>query len=920
MHSELILPLVVDRTPVGTFNFAKRETGFYTQTHCDLAGTFTSALDILAKQIQASQDEEARHDVALQFQKAKNVDTVLNALLHHLQTRYDRIRVYLYDPGIDGLIGHMQAGPEQVAEFSASVYPIAQDPHSKQTFSSDAPKVYSTRTNEHENLKETLGPRVILVSKTVPQWAEFPLKLFIDGRHVIEGKISVDNSVTSAPINEDQLKRQMVLISLATLAIHRTNMRINMADEVDQRTHQPSATNKVLEEKDKLLTALQEVSHRSFSYLNQDEILDTFARLIIQAGIFRSLMIALVDRETESIEVVRAFQKELPDGPNGPVNIVNYEKTCGTRYPLSDDNITPTAARTGEMQIAEFKSDSRLESRFEENQNWDDKIAYFIPVRREEKVVAVLATGTQRRDKALFIDHVKTMEPLFDQLGIALEHAALYHTARKNEAHYRSLFENMQSAFAYHQPITDRKGKPQNYVFLEVNQAFEEITRLKRADIIGQLVTTVLPGSKEDLADWIGRFGQVAQTGKATHFESYFQALGQWYSVSAYSPQQGYFVTLLTEITERKKSEERMGELLDFQVQMLNTPVVWICAFGEDLKMTFWNHAAELISGYSSEEVLGSEDIWQKLYPDPDNLQTLVNTAKEVLSHEGRIVNIESAIQCKEGKTKIIYWHANRLISRQGEALGYLAIGLDVSHHKQLETEIVRLERLKALVELAAGVSHNLNNMLTGILLPAAVLNEMSLPSGAVENVEDILVSATRARDLVSQLSQSVRKDPPETSEPVDTNRVVSQAVRATQARWKDECRSRGIQVGITLDTGNTPLVKATTAGLHDVLVNLIFNAVDALPEGGIINISTRPLPDGSQISVQDDGVGMSSDTRLRVFEPFFTTKMNVGTGLGLSTAYNHVQRWGGELSVESELGRGTVFTIKLSDWSPGKK
>jgi len=791
MRSDLILPLVVDKSPVGTFNFTKKEPHFYTLDHLKFAQTVASALALVAKHIQTYQDKEALTDTSLQVQKATDVDSALMVILQHLQKHFDRARIYLYDPNINSLIGHLQYGPELMRDFKSKIYPIDQDAYSLQTFSADHPRIYQTNTPEHEGRMQAVGTQNVENPKVVSEWADFPLTQYSGDQQVIIGKISVDNNITFIPRSKDLLNRQMVLISQATIAIHHATLQKSMTAQVAQRTQQLSATNRVLEEKDKLLSALQEVSNRSFSYLDQDEILDNFGKRIIQTGVFRSLMIAFVDHETETIEVVRAFQREQPDGPFGRVDIVNYEETCGTRYHLNDDNITPITARTGEMQIAEEKLDSRLDARFEENQHWEDKIAYFIPLKHEEKVFAVLATGTSRRDKPLFLNNLKTMEPLFNQLVIALEHAVLYKTSQR--------------------------------------------------------------------------------------------------------------------------SEERLAELLDFQAQMLDTPVVWICAFDNDRKITFWNRAAELISGYSSDEVLGTKDIWDKLYPDSDYFKAYINSAKDLMEKEGRISNIESTIQCKEGKPKTISWHANRLTGRQGDAFGYLALGLDITHRKQLETKIVRLERLKALGELAAGVSHNLNNMLTGILLPVAMLKDTHLPPpDAVENVEDIFISATRARDLVTQLNQSVRKNTPEKSESVDVNLVITQVVRATRARWKDESESKGIQIHVNIEAGATPPVQATASGLHDVLVNLIFNAVDALPKGGQINITTQIQRDAVQVSIEDDGLGMSPETQLRVFEPFFTTKMDVGTGLGLSTAYSQVQRWGGDLSVESELGKGTVFSIKL--------
>jgi CheY-like chemotaxis protein len=104
-------------------------------------------------------------------------------------------------------------------------------------------------------------------------------------------------------------------------------------------------------------------------------------------------------------------------------------------------------------------------------------------------------------------------------------------------------------------------------------------------------------------------------------------------------------------------------------------------------------------------------------------------------------------------------------------------------------------------------------------------------------------------------------------------------------------------------------------AGLHDIVLNLLFNAVDALPDGGDIWIETRPTEQGALVSVKDNGVGMTDEVRRRVFDPFFTTKAHVGTGLGLSTVYGQVTRWGGEIGVDSRPGEGATFTIVFRQW-----
>ncbi len=134
---------------------------------------------------------------------------------------------------------------------------------------------------------------------------------------------------------------------------------------------------------------------------------------------------------------------------------------------------------------------------------------------------------------------------------------------RASEAKYRRLFENMTNGFAYHKIVTDEKSVPVDYIFLEVNNAFETMTGLKRSDILGKTIREVLPGIDNDPADWISTYGEVALKGRETRFEQFSESLGRWYSVSAYSPLIEHFVTIFEDITERKRIEEELQRAHD---------------------------------------------------------------------------------------------------------------------------------------------------------------------------------------------------------------------------------------------------------------------------------------------------------------------------------------------------------------------
>jgi len=233
---------------------------------------------------------------------------------------------------------------------------------------------------------------------------------------------------------------------------------------------------------------------------------------------------------------------------------------------------------------------------------------------------------------------------------------------------------------------------------------------------------------------------------------------------------------------------------------------------------------------------------------------------------------------------------------------------------ERMQQELVRLERLRALGELSAGFCHNFNNILVSVLGPAQFLKRYTDNPQALRETERIITGATRARDLVQRLSQAVRSEPEGDRYGVSINERVHQAIQGARPRWKDESEAKGIPIEIVTELEDVPLIQSTLE-LNDVLLNLLLNAVDAMPEGGTITFRTQVVEDGVQLTVTDTGMGMVEEVRRRVFEPFFTTKMDVGSGLGLSMVYGTVTRWGGHIEVESTPGRGTTFTLRFPVW-----
>jgi GAF domain-containing protein/anti-sigma regulatory factor (Ser/Thr protein kinase) len=237
------------------------------------------------------------------------------------------------------------------------------------------------------------------------------------------------------------------------------------------------------------------------------------------------------------------------------------------------------------------------------------------------------------------------------------------------------------------------------------------------------------------------------------------------------------------------------------------------------------------------------------------------------------------------------------------------------SAYHELETaqdQLVQTEKLRALGEMASGVAHDFNNLLAAILgRVQLILRQITDPTLArwLQVIEQAALDGAQTVRQIQEFTR-VRRDQP--TELVDPNRAVEDALEMTRPRWHGASPAEGVQVRVETRLGPVPRVEGHPAELREVLTNLILNALDALPEGGTLSLVTRAVGDQVEIVIADSGVGMPEAVRRRIFEPFFTTKGPRGTGLGLAMAYGIVTRHGGQITVESEEGRGTEFTIRL--------
>jgi signal transduction histidine kinase/CheY-like chemotaxis protein/uncharacterized membrane protein affecting hemolysin expression len=257
----------------------------------------------------------------------------------------------------------------------------------------------------------------------------------------------------------------------------------------------------------------------------------------------------------------------------------------------------------------------------------------------------------------------------------------------------------------------------------------------------------------------------------------------------------------------------------------------------------------------------------------------------------------------------------------------YTALQKAYDDLRESQQTILQQERLRALGQMASGIAHDINNAISPVALYTEALleNEPGLSDRGRESLHIIRRAIGDVGQTVARMREFYRQQDRQAQlGAVDLNVLVEQVLALTSARWSDVPQERGIVIDVRTDLdAELPQVHGAQSDIRDALTNLVFNAVDAMPDGGVLTVRTRRVAlsglDAAErsaaveISVTDTGVGMDDETRRRCFEPFFTTKGERGTGMGLAMVYGMVKRQGAEIDVESAPGKGTTVRVRLA-------
>lgn len=474
---------------------------------------------------------------------------------------------------------------------------------------------------------------------------------------------------------------------------------------------------------------------------------------------------------------------------------------------------------------------------------------------------------------------------------------------RQSEEHFRTLIENSSDVIT----ILDAKGR----ITFE-SPSVERVLGYSQEALIGRNAFDLI--HPNDLPPVLEAFSgekfAAAVEYRFRHRDGSWRVLESMGRNLLGDPHVGGIVVNSRDITERRKAEERLHE----QAALLDKATDAIIAINLDGKVTFWNSGAERLYGWRADEAVGQLPE-TKLY-SKENAPAVDARARTLRDGEWKG---ELSQVTREGNEILVESRWTLVHDRDRNPKSILIINTDVTEKKKLEAHLLRAQRMESIGTLAGGIAHDLNNVLTPILMAIRVLREDLQDGGSRRLLDTLESSAQRGANIVAQVLSFARGAEGERAL-FNLRHPIEEVLKIARDTFP-----RVVMIHSEIPKDLWPIYGEATQ-IHQVLMNLLVNARDALPHGGKIRVEAanmlidesyaRMQPDAQPgryvvITVTDTGTGIPPALLSRIFEPFFTTKpIGKGTGLGLSTVLGIIRSHGGFINVYSEVGKGASFKV----------
>jgi PAS domain S-box-containing protein len=491
------------------------------------------------------------------------------------------------------------------------------------------------------------------------------------------------------------------------------------------------------------------------------------------------------------------------------------------------------------------------------------------------------------------------VEALAERLAIGIAQAELFEMVARGKSEWETTFDAMSDGIF----IFDRAGE-----LKRVNRAGAAMEDEHPRALLGRKCCDILRSNDEDVTCVVEK---ALESGRSVVLEITPNRLNRPLLVSVEPVMGAGDIPSAVVCTARDLSELRKVQAVAREHQSLLTNILEsaresIYAVDPDGRFKWCNSATLKGLGYQRNDFIG-RPLLEMVYESDRELVK----EKLDLALAGMPQTYEMRYFAHDGRLRYARVDNSPLVV-EGGTTGVLGIARDITEQKEERERAARADKLRALGQLASGVAHDFNNSLAAILGRAQLLRRQISDAPLLRNLDIIQTAAEDAAATVRRIQTFARKSPVKEFEMLDMRSLLHDAVEITRTRWENEARLRGLEYDVSLDAVGNYHTYGSASELREVFVNLIVNAVDAMPRGGRLAITCQHHENRLLLKFADNGMGMPEDVRQKIFEPFFSTKGAHGTGLGLSVSYSIIERHEGTISVTSEPRNGTTFTIDL--------
>jgi PAS domain S-box-containing protein len=598
--------------------------------------------------------------------------------------------------------------------------------------------------------------------------------------------------------------------------------------------------------------------------------------------------------DSEGVNEPLEYEYLGPGGRTVPNSVINCDDPIGCRLSHSGQPLI-----VDDAQNYEDSSTTLADYVRERAETFGIRSQINYPIFINEKFRGSLCIYQTDRIRLWSEDEIALVEALAERIAIGIAQAELFEMVARGKTEWETTFDAMSDGIF----IFDRAGE-----LKRVNRAGAAMEALHPRLLLGRQCCDILRTSEEAEACVVEN---ALESGRSVTIEITPSRLNRPLLVSVEQVLDENNNAIAVVCTARDLSDLRKVQAVAREHQSLLTNILEsaresIYAVDPDGNFKWCNTATLKGLGYQRSSFIGRPLLSMVYEGDRDLVREKLAAAMT-----GAPQTYEMRYFAHDGQLRYARVDNSPLVV-EGRTTGVLGIARDITEQKEERERAARADKLRALGQLASGVAHDFNNSLAAILGRAQLLRRQVNDPGLLRNLDIIQTAAEDAAATVRRIQTFARKSAVKEFERVDVASLLNDAIEITRTRWQNEARIRGLEYDVKLDTESEQFTYGSASELREVFVNMIVNAVDAMPRGGKLLVTCRRKDDRLQLHFADNGMGMPEDVRQKIFEPFFSTKGAHGTGLGLSVSYSIIERHSGSISVVSEPGNGSNFTIDL--------